>query len=255
MSLYQYIRTLLRKDSYAQKSTTVRYAFPLVFAFAALLTATSLVSQDQSFVHLESNVSSVRAGETFEIQVFVTAHVPVNAVDLSLSFPKDQITITGIDKGESVITLWTQEPAVENNTVILRGGTFRKGFVGDHLIATVNAKAKDTGLAQFSVDSVTLLAGDGTGSKVRVAKTGSQEKSFYIVDAEGKEMDQDPIKVASAVSVFIVTDIDGDGSVSLGDISRFMVAWQNKSVTYDFNGDGVMSFRDFGIILADSFLR
>jgi hypothetical protein len=240
------------------KSTTVRYAFPLVFAFAALLAATALVSENASFVHLKSSVKSVNAGDQFAIEVYVTAHVPVNAVDLKLEFPLNQIRITGVDTGESVITLWTEEPTVKGNSVLMRGGTFRKGFLGDHLIATINAEAVETGVAEFSIGEVTLLAGDGSGSKVKVTRTGEEETKLFIVDEDGALTDSstdEAIGVKGIVSVVIVTDIDGDGNVTLGDISRFMVAWQNKSTVYDFNGDGSMTFRDFGIILADSFLH
>jgi hypothetical protein len=231
----------------------VKYAFPLVFAFAALLAASAIVSENKSFVHLESSVKSVRAGEQFAIDVYVTAHVPVNAVDLTLEFPKDQISIVGIDKGQSVITLWTEEPSVKGNSVVMRGGTFRKGFIGDHLIATINARATQTGVAEFSVGTVTLLAGDGSGSKVSVAKTGEEEKSFFIIDSNGETNTESAIGIKGDVAVLLVTDIDGDGTVTLGDISRFMGAWSGGGAVYDFNGDGVMTFRDFGIILSDSF--
>jgi hypothetical protein len=239
------------------KSTTVRYAFPLVFAVAAFLTATSLVSQNTSFITLESSAKTVRAGDTFSINVYVTAHVPINAVDVALSFPKNQIRVLGIDTGESVITLWTEEPKVEGSTVVMRGGTFRKGFLGKHLIATINAKAIETGAAQLSAGNVTFLAGDGSGSKVSVTKNGSEKQILFIEGADTNAVADTtkPIALKGEASIAIVTDLDGDGVVTLKDISRFMASWQNKSALYDFNGDGKMTFRDFGIILADSFIR
>lgn len=236
----------------------MRYAFPMIFTFVALLGASAIVSSNKSFIRLQSSVQTLHAGETFYIDVYVTAHVPVNAVDITLAFPKNQIKVTGIDKGESVLTLWTQEPTVTDNKVLLSGGTFRKGFIGDHKIATINAQAIETGLAKFSVDDVLLLAGDGSGTKVTVSKTSEDSATLYITKEDGiakPASDTDPIAIKGTTSVVIITDIDGDGNVSLGDISRFMVAWQSRSVVYDFNGDGIMTFRDFGIILADSFLR
>lgn len=238
-------------------SSTVRYAFPLIFTVAAFLGAAAIVSNNKSFIHLESSVNSVKAGETFHIDVFVSADVPVNAVDISLEFPKQQIQILGIDTGESVITLWTKDPYVENNKVILRGGTFRRGFIGDHLIATINARASESGLAQFKTGDVSLLAGDGTGSEVAVADTGEDTATLYVTGADGvlAKTTESAVGLKGEAVIAIVTDIDGDGKVTLGDISRFMSAWSTKSTLYDFNGDGMMSFRDFGIILADSFLR
>ncbi len=239
------------------KSITVRYAFPMFFTFAAFLGAVALLSSSKTYVHLESSVQSLHAGESFQIMVYVSASVPVNAVDISLSFPKEQIVVTGIDTGESVITLWTEEPKVENNKVLLSGGTFRRGFVGNHLIATINAKAIETGLAKFNVEDVLLLAGDGTGSKVAVAKTGDEVATLFISKDDGLPTSKQPdaIGIKSVATIVIITDIDGDGNVSLADISRFMSAWGTQSTIYDFNGDGEMSFRDFGIILADSFSR
>lgn len=240
------------------KSATVRYAFPLVFTFAALLGAAAVISSGKSYIHIESSQQNLRAGETFQIGVYVNAHVPVNAVDISLTFPKEQIEVLGIETGESVITLWTRDPYVENNSVILQGGTFRRGFKGDHLIATINARATETGLAQVSVDDVILLAGDGSGTKVSVADNEDGSTTLYITEGDGKSIaaeDDYGVNLQGSVAIVIVTDIDGDGAVTISDISRFMLAWRNRSVVYDFNGDGTMTFRDFGIILADSFLR
>jgi hypothetical protein len=241
------------------RSATVRYAFPLVFAFAALISAAAVITSGKSYIHLESSATTLHAGQAFEIDVYANAHVPVNAVDIRLEFPKEQIQITGIDTGASVITLWAKDPYVENNAVILQGGTFRKGFRGDHLIATINARAIESGLAQISVDDVVLLAGDGSGSKVSVSSNDADSTTLYI-DAENTQVASDQnesggVNLQGTASVVIVTDIDGDGAVTLGDISKFMVAWANRSVIYDFNGDGYMSFRDFGIILAESFLQ
>jgi hypothetical protein len=235
----------------------VRYAFPLIFAFAVFLGASAVVSTDKSYIHLESSASSVKAGDTFHINVYVKAVVPINAVDISLEFPKEQITITGIDTGESVITLWAKDPYVQGNKVIMQGGTFRRGFSGDHLIATINAKATQSGLAQFTTSDVVLLAGDGTGGKVTVSKNAKDATSLYITKEDGTftKPSDSGVGIKANVSVALVTDIDGDGKVTLTDISSFMGAWSTKTITYDFNGDGAMTFRDFGIILADSFLR
>lgn len=235
-------------------SRTVRFAFPVLFGLATLLGAAVIDSEKSSFIHIESSKTSVREGETFQIGVYVSAHTPVNAVDINLSFSESQVEILGIDTGASVITLWTTEPYVENNSVILQGGTFRRGFVGDHLIATVNARAKATGLASFEVSDVMLLAGDGAGTKVPLIKTGDESTDLYISNAEG--LFAVPAKgLDGTVTVRIITDIDGDGDVSLIDLSRFMSAWNSKTDIFDFSGDGFMTFKDFAIILSDVFFK
>lgn len=240
----------------SNQSSTVRYAFPLIFTIAAFLGASAVLSTNKSFIHLESSATQVKAGDTFHVDVYVNATVPVNAIDISVEFPKDQITVTGINTGQSVITLWAKDPYVQGNKVVMQGGTFRKGFSGDHLIATINAKATQSGIAQFSANDVVLLAGDGTGSQVAVAKTGKDATSLYISKEDGTfEKPADAVGIKGSANVAIITDIDGDGKVTLSDISSFMAAWSDKSALYDFNHDGAMTFRDFGIILADSFLK
>lgn len=241
-----------------KKSFTVHYAFPLVFTFAALLGAAAVITSDgKSSVRIEVSETSLQAGDRFEIDVYANATVAVNAVDIALRFPSEQIKVLSIDTGESVITLWAQDPYVKNSTVYLQGGTFRRGFIGNHLIATINAQAIETGLAQMAVGEVTLLAGDGSGSKVSVGKNAQASQDLYIAKAGElrEEGEQGPMTLQNTASVVIVTDIDGDNAVTLADVSRFMLGWASKNVLYDFDGDGYMTFKDFGIILSDSFFR
>lgn len=243
------------------KSRTVRYAFPLAFVTLALMGAVALTSDDSSYIRISSNDSNVSAGEFFTIDVYVGAHTAVNAIDLGIAFPEDQIEIDGIDIGRSVITIWTEDPYVENGVVHLRGGTFRQGFLGEHLVAQINARAKQSGVAKFSADDIRLLAGDGKGSSISIKDTGYESLTLYVdvtpgeTGIAGESNSSEPGVIEASVKVGIYTDIDGDGNVSLSDIRSFMSAWRSKTAKYDFNGDGRMSFVDFAIILADSFIK
>lgn len=241
-----------------KRSRTVRYAFPMVFAAMAFLGAQALVSVDKTYISVEPSTSSLKAGDAFHFDVYVTAHTPINAIYLEIGFSDDQVKITGIDTGESVITLWTEDPYVEGNKVHLRGGTFRRGFVGEHLIATVNAKALDTGVAQIEVTDALLLAGDGAGTEVTTDGGSTEKAKVYIASEDGSYVPTASTaggELSGTVNVRVTTDIDGDGDVSLQDLSRFMTAWASKSSFFDFSGDGKMTFRDFGIILSDSFFK
>lgn len=230
------------------ESTTIKYMFPLVLSFVAILSA-SVVSSEKSYVRLLPSQTAVMQGERFFIDIYVSAHVPVNAVDIKIDFSSDKVDIISVDKAQSVLTIWTQEPTIEGSTISFGGGTFRRGFVGEHLVATIKAQAKVNGVTEFLVSEAQLLAGDGRGTPVLVSGTGSESKqSFYIFD-----QDEDPSSISANLGVNITADIDGDGRVTLRDISSFMAAWSNKSQVHDFNSDGKMSFVDFSIILAKSF--
>ena len=225
---------------------TVRYAFPLVVVTAVFASLASVITENASYVTIRASSESVVKDQQFTIDVLVTAHVPVNAVDLVISYPEDKLVVDGIDKGTSVITLWTEEPYAKDGNVYLSGGTFRKGFIGEHTVARIKVHAKEAGEARILIKETQLVAGDGKGSNVSVTDTDSEVK-IAVTGSEGL------IKAKATISV--VSDIDGDGDVDLADISAFMSAWFNKGSTFDFNGDGRMTFRDFSILLAESFFK
>ncbi len=231
-----------------KKGRTVKTMFSLL-SLALLLGAAAISGSDVSYIRLQTDATTVKAGERFSIDVYAYASVPVNAVDVTLIFERDKVDVLSIDKGQSVLTIWTKDPVVEGDKVLISGGTFRKGFIGEHKIATVKLQAKQAGQSQFSTADVLLLAGDGKGTPVKTAKADDSSLSFYVYDEK-----TDPSKIAVTVAIDILTDIDGDGKVSLKDVSSFMGAWTKSTHIYDFNGDGKMSFKDFSIILADAFL-
>ncbi len=232
-----------------RKNATVRTMFSFSILGALLLLGASVItSKEASYIKLTADKSVVQAGDRIALDVYAFAHVPVNAVDITLRFESDAVDVIGVDRGQSVLTIWTEDPIIESDKVTLRGGTFKKGFIGEHKVATINLKAKQSGQSEFVASNVTLLAGDGRGTPVTVSESNDSTLSVMIYDENAS-----PEDIGVDVAVSIVTDIDGDGKVSLKDVSSFMGAWTSKNRLYDFNGDGKMSFRDFSIILADVF--
>ncbi len=226
---------------------TVRYAFPVVFVAAIIASLASIVVHDQSYVSIMTDVDTVTRDQEFFIDVDVSAHVPINAVDLQISYPKKTVAIEGIDTGQSVITLWTEEPYARDGVIYLRGGTFRKGFVGEHTIARIRARALEAGEARLLISSTELVAGDGKGTTVDASNVGSNSVRIMVVGDTGT--------ITGEVVIAVITDANGDGTVNFADITLFMSAWFTQSRLYDFNNDGRMTFRDFSILLADSFLK
>lgn len=226
---------------------TVRHTFSLVFAALLFASVASVVSQNESYIAIQTSAETVTQDQQFVIDVKAFAHVPINAVDIVLSFPKDVMVVDSIDTGTSVITLWTSEPYAENGAIYLRGGTFRKGFIGEHTIARIRAHATSPGEARVIIKDTQLIAGDGNGTIVDSADTSYESLKIVVTGADGV------LKAKAEISV--VTDTDGDGDVDFSDIARFMTAWLTRGTTYDFNGDGRMTLKDFSILLADSFFN
>jgi hypothetical protein len=227
--------------------TTVRYAFPAFAGGLVFASLAALLSESSSYITLSLSPQQVQEQESFFITVSVTAHTPVNAVDITIDYPVGRMRVDGIDTGTSVITLWTKQPYAKDGKVYLSGGTFRKGFVGTHTIARIRATALASGQAHVTTDTATFIAGDGKGTEIEVADLGTEDARLSILTDNGS--------IVGTASVTIVTDVDGDGIVDLKDISVFMAAWFSKKSTFDFNGDGKMTFRDFSILLYDSFFK
>jgi len=227
---------------------TVRYAFPLVIITAVIAGLAAIITGDTSYITIHASTESVVQGSDFYIDVSMTAAVPVNAIDLVIAYPANQIDIVGVDTGMSVITLWTEQPYAKDGNIYLRGGTFRKGFLGEHPIARIHARAKSTGEAKIYIKDTQAVAGDGVGTEISLTKsTALNEAKITVTGVDGT--------ISGKASIAIITDTNGDGIVDLRDVSAFMAAWFTGSKTFDFNGDGKMTITDFSILLADSFFK
>jgi hypothetical protein len=222
--------------------------FPLVVGIFVLLGA-SVIDSNSSYLRLAPSKTAVLSGERFFIEIYANAKVPVNAIDIEIQFSPEMVNVVSVDKAQSVLTIWTEEPKIESNLITLSGGTFRRGFVGEHLIATIKAEAKKSGQTEFLINDAALLAGDGKGTPVAVTGIGGESKTNFYLEGE------DPEQITAKIDFKISADIDGDGNVSLKDVSSFMSAWHNQTTKYDFNEDGRMNFVDFSIILAKSFFN
>ena len=195
--IVQFLKSSFRLSS---RNGTVRYMFPAIISFVAMMGAAVITSKDVSYVRLETSDTTVEAGNQFSIDVFAYAHVPVNAVDVTLQFDSEAVEVLGVDRGQSVLTIWTRDPVIENGKVILQGGTYRKGFLKEHRIATINVRAKETGQSTFEATNVMLLAGDGAGSPVSVADSNNSVVNLYIYD---ENTSPDSIGVFCSQSVYL----------------------------------------------------
>lgn len=240
LKILHYCRSLFSVRRYP----TIRYAFSLLFIFATIAGMAAVISSDSSYVRIVVPNTTIDAGTQFFVEVYAYASAPVNAVDIAIAVPADFVEVLGVDRGESVITLWTEDPHVKDGSVILRGGTYRKGFIGEHKIATINLRAVTEGKAEFLVRDAVLLAGDGKGTPIAVADD-SVVTSLYIFP-QGQRSEN----IVAEGAIVILTDINNDGVVTLADISSFMSSWYGKGPLRDFDNDGKMTFRDFSIILA-----
>jgi len=207
-------------------------------------------SSENNVVTISSSSDVVLVGEPFYIDVHVRAVDDINAVDLEISYPEPRLSIDNFRTGESVLSIWTHEPTAINGQISLSGGTFRRGFSGEHRIIRLGATAVESGNIDLTFTKTNLIEGDGDGSQIALQDIETQELSLRAVSrdeaaAEGLAPERSQTDIR--------TDLTGDGRVTMADISMFLAAWVDGDTIYDFTGDGHMTFRDFSIILADYF--
>ncbi|HEX4799307.1 MAG TPA: hypothetical protein VFV22_02090 [Candidatus Paceibacterota bacterium] len=229
----------------AKHHTTVRYAFSFVFLTTIFAGLAAVTTQNSSYISLQVSDDKVTQDQQFYVDVTISAHVPINAVDIILTYPEEFLVIDSIDVGTSVISLWNKNPYAENGKIYMQGGTFRKGFVGNHQVARIRAHAVKSGDARIILQSTKLIAGDGNGTSVNATNDGVGIVSLAITGSDGV--------LTAEAQINVVTDVDNDNDVDMDDVSKFMAAWISRKFTFDFNNDGRMTFIDFSILLAESF--
>lgn len=231
------------------------FSFGVLIAAVTGLLLAGVTSSQSSTLILQPSRDVVIVGETFYIDVYVDAKTAINAVEVEISYPEHLLSIDSLRQGESVLTIWTEEPHVRGGRIYLSGGTFRRGFTGKHRIISVAAQATSAGIIRISPESIRFLAGDGTGEQVPLSLARSKAIQMYAFTSQEAASADNSRVIEGDREERRLTDLTGDGRVTMQDISIFMAAWSSGSPVYDFTGDGRMTFRDFSIILADFFLR
>jgi hypothetical protein len=103
-------------------------------------------------------------GNTFSVKVRAdTQEECINAMNVTLSYPKEVIKAVDVARGESILTLWTEDPKInnENGTIHFSGG-LPGGYCGrvDGDPGFTNVIAEII----FQVPGLTVGGGDGLGT-------------------------------------------------------------------------------------------
>lgn len=127
-------------------------------------------------------------GKTFSVRINVSSpDQAVNAASGVLSFPPDKLRIVALSKGESILSLWVQEPSYSNSlgTVNFEGVVPNPGFTGSSgNILTVTFKVIGQGVIGLKFTSGSLLANNGEGTNVANNLLGA---SYTLVVAPPEE--------------------------------------------------------------------
>jgi hypothetical protein len=189
----------------------------------------------QNGIFLKSSTRTPVIGETFFVDVYLKAQSPVNATDGILSFSVPLLEAKHIDTERSAINLWGGNPEISNSNGVVTwsGGIIKpqliQGTQQSHILR-VSFQAKQATPSTITIAEGTLLLADGTAKNI-------------LEHTSGIRIYPRPLGAASA-------DIDGDGKISIYDITQIIRHISKGYVkTYDVNGDGLISYKDVNVAL------
>ena len=139
-----------------------------LFIFTILAFSFSYSLAEAATLQMSPSSGSHAVGQTFSARVIVDSGASsVNAVEATLSFNRNVLSVVSVSKAGSVINLWTTEPSFSNAAgTITFGGGNPSPFSGQSTLITVTFRvlAEGSGTVEFNSGAVT--AADGTGRDV-----------------------------------------------------------------------------------------
>lgn len=134
---------------------------------AILVVPRAIYAENSGALSLTSSKNSIVVGEESILTVTVASpDQAMNAVSGTIIFPA-YLSITGIEKGGSIVNFWTEEPHPIGNRVQFEGVILNPGYQGvQGKLFTVTTTAKKSGTAPVVLSTGTILANDGMGTNI-----------------------------------------------------------------------------------------
>ncbi|MBU4480220.1 hypothetical protein KKG48_02140 [Patescibacteria group bacterium] len=169
----------------------------IIFIIAFLILVSLAEAAELNFIPEEENFS---LGQEFFVDVKLnTNDDSINAVQSTVTYPKDKLEAIGTEKLDSVFNFWAEEPIIFNDKGVLGfiGGT-SKGASGDSLqILRIKFKAIGVGIAEIGMYDSAVTANDGKGtnvlSSVKNTTISIGEKGEKIIEPEPVVSQEDSI--------------------------------------------------------------
>lgn len=196
-----------------------------------------------------SSSSTLKIGESTDVDVRINTKTPINTVGATITFPADTLEIVGISKATSFLDLWTEETTIRESTgeIFFSGGTLAPGGLsGVGTVVTLTIKAKKGGTVEMAFKNAQIFAADGKGTEV---PSNKRIFTFEIPESEkpvasGSASGNMNMETMAPLSI----DFNGDGKVNVVDLS--IMAFQviaPYNAKFDLDRDGASSLSDLSI--------
>ena len=216
---------------------------------------TSLSGTPVTVYFFPQTSSNIHIGDVTDVDIDINAAVPINAVGITVLYPKDSLEIIGISKQKSFFDLWTEDTVIKESSGELHfsGGTTRKGgLVGTSTMLTVSFRAKKIGDATVSVEDLQVYAADGAGTLENSwSRTLTITASLPTLNSSLAKTPVDSASSTIPVPHKVLGDFDGDGKVTLVDASILMLHMlMPYDPQFDLDNNGSIGFSDLSVLFA-----
>jgi len=158
----------------------------LLFLFASLFAFLGVNTAEAAALYFSPSSGNYHEGENFTISIKVETEVAINAVEGVFSFPTRYLEVIRLNKSNSIVNLWVQEPSFSNvgsfGNVSFEGVILNPGFTGPAgKIIDVVFLVKNKGAVELEFLRTAILANDGFGTNVTHQ---SERANFILLAAE-----------------------------------------------------------------------
>jgi hypothetical protein len=190
------------------------------------------VSAAAATLSLKSDFSALRVGDVFVVDLIIdTEKQTLNAAEVEVIFPNDIFEYVNSNEGDSVVSLWVEEPSYQEPNLVTFSGITPGGFAGEETeLMSFTFRAKGIGQGNIEINQASALLHDGLGTSVELTKQnlhlavveGDSEIVVRSVDDEipehfSPEVIQDKDVYNGAHSLIFATEDKGSG------LDHFMV--------------------------------
>lgn len=228
----------------------------LIVAVVGLWSAViSVDPKEPAAVQLSPTQATTIVGEPFFVEVVVSSDVPANAFRGLIEYDHSVLQVAAIDYNTSIADLWVDKPWYENGdgTINFAGGTTKPGgFTGSGTLMKIAFIPTAAGEALVAINKAGVYAHNGFGSALELEPSIDAHFLDESLSKDAARLGQAGGNSGSQVAVLDNApsyDLDGDGAVTIRDISIFMPKLFSNEARFDFNLDGTVDLKDFSILL------
>lgn len=184
-------------------------------------------------VYFSPSQETIASGTIFAVEMRLSSVKSINAVGVSVDYPSEMLEVLKVEKSESMLNLWIEEPEYTNQPgrLSFSGGVSGKnGFQGEGALVSVVFRAHQLGVAHVAVSSAEVLAHDGKGTSL----TTVLGEGRYTIGTTGR----------------IPFDLNEDEKVTMSDVAKFAEHWGAPyDAFYDLNGNGRVDLNDLLLLI------